>query len=111
MKEEVTERIGIWFPRTYMKVFHRKGSGKPYIKIVMNEKSGYEGYSFIWPKEKVRTDRERRNWRCIFMPADWKMELRKYKKDDEDNLVISDIKRVTGKELSEIMRKQTGGEE
>ena len=44
------------------------------------------------------------------MPANWKMELRKYKEDEEGNRVIEDIKRVTGIELSEIMKRQTGGE-
>ncbi|MBR3345906.1 MAG: hypothetical protein IKG37_02375 [Solobacterium sp.] len=110
MKEELPERIGIWFPKSCITVIHFKGSGKPYIKIVLNEKSGYEDYSFIWPKDKMKTDRERRNWRCIFMPAGWKMELRKYKKDENGNRVIADIKRVSGRELSEIMKKQTGGE-
>ena len=44
------------------------------------------------------------------MPSDWRMELRKYKEDEEGNRVIENIKHVTGIELSEIMKKQTGGE-
>ena len=88
MKKELSDLIGIWFPRSYITVIHIKGSGKPYVKITLNKKSGYENYSFIWQKEKVKPDRERRNWRCIFMPANWKMELRKYKEDEEGNRVI-----------------------
>ena len=110
MSKELPERIGIWFPKSYVTLIHIKGSGKPYIKITLKKKSGYENYSFIWPKEKVKKDRDRDGWRCIFMSANWKMELRKYKEDKEGNRVIEDIKRVTGAELSEIMKRQTGEE-
>lgn len=44
------------------------------------------------------------------MPADWDVELRKYKEDEDGKRVIEDIKHVTSVELSEIMKKQTGGE-
>ena len=110
MKEELSERVGIWFPKSYITLIHLKGSGKPYAIITLKKKSGYENYSFIWPNEKVKTDRERRNWRCLFMPADWDVELRKYKEDEDGKRVIEDIKHVTSLELSEIMKKQTGGE-
>lgn len=111
MKEDSQEWIGIRFPRTNMTVIHLKGTGKPFAKIMLNEKSGYKDFSFIWRKEKVKTVRERKNWRYINMPADWKVELRKYKVDGDDDRVITEIKRVTGRELSEIMKKQTGEEE
>ena len=110
MKEETSERIGVWFPKSYITLIHFKGSGKPYAKITLKKQSGYEDYSFIWPEDKVKKDRDRKNWRCIFMPSNWKMELRKYLEDEEGNRVIEDIKHVTGKELSEIMKKETGGE-
>ena len=110
MSKELPELIGIWFPKSYATLIHIKGSGKPYVIITLKKRSGYEDYSFIWPKEKVKTDHNRKSWRCIFMPANWKMELRKYKEDEEGNRVIENIKHVTGIELSEIMKKQTGGE-
>ena len=105
----MSELVVLTFPKSAMTLIYGK-NGKDYYSIEMPDAVGYDGYTFLWPKDKIRRDRRNKDRRVIFMGDNFMIELRHYVRQGEKYESVASAE-LPARDVCDLLKQYFTGEE